>query len=55
MQWRNLLPNVDLSVDFRYADKVARDRVFLDEAEFTQRPDQFFDISGATFGLSYRW
>jgi hypothetical protein len=57
VQWRNLLPNIDLSVDVRYADKVARDKQALvpNEAPAVVRPDSFFDISGYTLGLSYRF
>jgi len=54
-QWRNLLPNIDLSVDLRYADKVARDKLLPSDAPSMQRPDSFFDITSATLGLSYRW
>ena len=56
VQWRNLLPNVDVSVDLRYFDKIARDKLLGDQdAPTMERPDSFFDISGATFGLSYRF
>jgi hypothetical protein len=55
VQWRNLLPNTDLSLDFRYGDKIARDKLLESDPPSNQRPDAFFDISGATFGLSYRW
>jgi len=55
VQWRNLLPGIDLSVDVRYADKVARDKLLPTDPPSMFRPDLFVDISGATVGLSYRW
>jgi hypothetical protein len=54
-QWRNLFRNIDLSVDLRYADKVARDKLLPSDPPSTQRPDSFYDITSATLGLSYRW
>jgi hypothetical protein len=55
VQWRNLLPNTDVSLDFRYGDKLARDKLLESDPPSNLRPDAFFDISGATFGLSYHW
>lgn len=59
-QWRNILPNLDLSLDLRYADKVARDRLSpsdVDTApdEDDTRPDSFYDVTSYTLSLSYRW
>lgn len=52
-QWRDVLPRFDLNLDVRYADKVARDK--LSDAGSSLRPDSFYDITGATLSLSYRW
>lgn len=60
LQWRNVLPKLDLSLDWRYGDKVARDRftgIDQDTAPDKPdlRPDSFYDISGYTLSLSYHW
>jgi hypothetical protein len=60
LQWRDILPNFDLSLELRYADKVARDR-FTDTDVDTapdqpdSRPDSFYDITSYALSLSYRW
>lgn len=59
MQWRDILPNFDLSLDVRYADKVARDRFPKTDPdpnlEDNTRPDAFYDITSGTLSLSYRF
>ena len=55
MQWRNILPRTDLSLDLRYADKVARDKLLPDDPGTDPRPDSFYDVTGATLSLSYRF
>jgi hypothetical protein len=55
VQWRNLLPNVDVGLDLRYADKIARDKLLPTDPPSTKRPDSFYDLTGATLSLSYRW
>lgn len=60
LQWRNVLPKLDLSLDLRYADKVARDRFRATDTDTAPdlpdtRPDSFYDITSATLSLSYRW
>jgi hypothetical protein len=55
VQWRNLLRNVDLSLDFRYADKIARDKLLPSDPPSEPRPDSFYDLTGATLSLSYHW
>lgn len=54
-QVRNVLPNVDVGVDFRYADKVARDKLLPTDLPSTARPDIFYDMQGAVVSMSYRW
>jgi hypothetical protein len=38
-QWRNLFPHLDLSVDWRYGDKLARDSLLPGDPPQTARPD----------------
>jgi hypothetical protein len=54
--WRNLLPQVDLSLDARYADKVNRDKILPSDRQFLNvRPDSFYDIASLSLYASYRW
>lgn len=57
LQLRDILRGLDLSLDVKYADKVARDRLLPSEPPVTplNRPDSFFDISSAVLSLSYRY
>jgi hypothetical protein len=55
MQWRDVLPRMDVGIDLRYADKVARDKLLPSDPAPEPRPDIFYDITGATLSLSYRW
>jgi hypothetical protein len=55
LQWRNILPDFDLGADWRFADKVARDKLLPSDAATTPRPDSFYDVSGYTLSLSYRF
>jgi hypothetical protein len=55
VQWRNLMRNMDASLDFRYGDKIARDKLLPSDPASTLRPDSFYDLTGATLSLSYRW
>lgn len=54
-QWRDVMPHLDVSVDVRYMDKMARDKVLPTDPASTLRPDSFYDVSGATVSLSYRF
>ncbi|MBS0579584.1 MAG: hypothetical protein JSR36_10010 [Proteobacteria bacterium] len=54
VQWRDLLPHVDLGIEARYYDNVARDRLLPDDPK-TNRPDSFYDISGAVLALTYHF
>lgn len=54
-QWRNLLPNLDVGLDLRYADKVARDKLLPTDPSTDPRPDSFYDITSWSLSLSYRW
>lgn len=55
LQWRNVFKNVDVGVDYRYADKVARDKLLPSDPAPEPRPDEFYDISGVAFSVSYRF
>jgi capsule assembly protein Wzi len=55
VQWRNLFPGIDLSLDLRYGDKIARDKLLPSDGPSEKRPDSFYDLTGATLSLSYRW
>ena len=55
VQWRDLLPNIDLGLDLRYGDKIARDKLLPTDPPSTKRPDSFYDLTGATLSVSYRW
>jgi hypothetical protein len=54
LQWRDLLPHLDLGVEARYYDSVARDRL-LPSDPHTNRPDSFYDIEGAVASLTYHF
>lgn len=54
-QWRNILPGFDLGLDWRYADKVARDKLLPTDPADTLRPDAFYDITSYALSLSYRF
>jgi Capsule assembly protein Wzi len=54
-QWRDLFPRLDLSLDLRYADKVARDKLLPSDPAPRPRDDSFYDIDGATLSFSYRF
>jgi hypothetical protein len=53
-QWRNLFPRTDLSLDVKYAYKVARDDL-VDGDPFGNRPDSFYDILTAALYLSVKF
>jgi hypothetical protein len=52
--WRDLLPNWDLSLDVRFGETIARDKVLANEVPGI-RPDNFYDLFGGSLSLSYRW
>ncbi|WP_129775484.1 capsule assembly Wzi family protein [Peristeroidobacter soli] len=59
VQWRNILPKLDLGLDYRYADKVSRDKLlpgdFGADPARELRPDVFYDITSYTLSASYRF
>jgi Capsule assembly protein Wzi len=54
LEWRNLLPHVDIGVDFRYDDSIARDHL-LPSDPHVNRPDSFYDIWGGIAKISYHF
>ena len=55
VQWRNLFERMDVGLDLRYGDKIARDKLLPSDPPSTKRPDSFYDVTGLTLSLSYRW
>jgi hypothetical protein len=54
LQWRNVLPHVDLEAEARYYDSVARDHLLPADPHST-RPDSFYDIWGGVLALTYHF
>lgn len=54
LQWRNLLPHIDLSAEGRYYDSIARDRRLPSDVH-TTRADSFYDIFGGVLSLTYHY
>jgi hypothetical protein len=53
-QWRNILPEWDVGVDFRYAQNVARNHVLATDVQGV-RPDSFYKIESGTLYLTRRF
>jgi hypothetical protein len=53
-QWRNVMQHLDVSLDVRYGDKIARDKLLPTDPPSLPRPDEFYDLFGATLYFSYR-
>ncbi len=54
LQWRDVLPHVDIGFDLRYYDSVARDHVLPSDPQ-SARSDSFYDISGGVLSLTYHF
>jgi capsule assembly protein Wzi len=54
VEWRDLLPHLDLGVEARYYDSVARDHVLPSDPN-TARIDSFYDIWGGVASLTYHF
>jgi hypothetical protein len=54
LEWRDLLPHLDLGVEVRYYDSVARDHVLPSDPN-TARIDSFYDIWGGVAALTYHF
>ena len=58
LQWRDILPHLDLGIDARYYDNIARDRLLPNDPSpvtSSNRPDSFYDIVGGVVSLSYHF
>jgi hypothetical protein len=53
-QWKDLRPNMDLGLDVRYGDKVARDNLLPSDPQGGS-PDNFHDISSVRLYFSFRF
>jgi len=53
-QWRNVLPQWDIGVDFRYAQNIARNHVLPTDVQGV-RPDSFYKIESLVAYLSRRF
>ncbi len=52
--WRDMLPKFDLSMEFRYAQNVARDHVLASDPQGV-RPDSFYKIATGVLYLTRRF
>ena len=55
VQWRNAYPHLDLNVDLRYGDRLARDALLPGDPPTTRRPDMFYNIADVTAYLTFRF
>ncbi len=55
VQWRDILPRIDLGLDARFADKVARDKLLAQDPPILARNDVHYDIASVSLYLTYRW
>jgi hypothetical protein len=53
-QWRNILPKIDLSLEYRYAQNVARDHVLASDPQGV-RADSFYKIQSGVLFVSRRF
>jgi len=53
-QWRNVLPHLDVGIDYRFDDTLARDHLLPTDPQLG-RPDSFYDVRGAILSLSYHF
>lgn len=54
-QWIGILPKVDLGVEYRYAQNIARDHVLASDPAAGERPDSFYKIQTGILYLSRRF
>lgn len=54
LEWRDVLPHLDVGVDFRYDDSIARDHLLASDPH-GNRPDSFYDIWGGIAKLTYHF
>lgn len=54
VQFKDLRPKWDLSIDVRYGDKIARDNLLPTDPQGGS-PDNFYDLTGVSVYLSWRF
>ena len=54
VQFKELRPKWDLSIDLRYGDKIARDNLLPTDPQGGS-PDNFYDLTGVSVYLSWRF
>jgi hypothetical protein len=54
VEWRDVLPHVNVGLDFRYDDSIARDHL-LPTDPHANRPDSFYDIWGGIAKITYHF
>jgi hypothetical protein len=56
VQWRDAFPKYDIGLEYRFADKIARDNLLPDDPPSEgSRDDAFYDASLLTLYVSRRW
>jgi hypothetical protein len=55
LQWRNVLPNWDVGIDFRYAGQVNRARTLPSDPQGGYRDDAYYDITYGTLYVSRKF
>ncbi|MBD1391149.1 hypothetical protein IC617_17100 [Neiella sp. HB171785] len=55
VMYMNLLPQLDVGLDLRYGDRVARDRLFADDPQSDKSPDFFYDVLSTSLYASWRF
>ncbi|GGA90821.1 hypothetical protein GCM10011369_36160 [Neiella marina] len=51
----NVLPQLDIGLDLRYGDRVARDRLLPDDPQSDKSPDFFYDVLSTSLYASWRF
>jgi hypothetical protein len=55
VMWRDVLPQFDIAIEARYADKVARDKLLPSDPVWAQRDDIFYDVKSVLLYISRKW
>lgn len=53
-QWRDIIPNWDLTLEYKHAQNLARDHLLATDPQGT-RPDSFYKVDGGMFYMSRRF
>jgi len=52
--WQRLLAGLDLGIDLRLGDSLARDKLLAGDPPPTPRPDLFYSLTGAVVSVTWR-